>query len=120
MSGLKRSAGGRACVATLWYLLRAGEGGTGLLPALPTLCALRHTDVGMFQRLAGIVSESPGWYRSSERERHRGLLSCSSSVVGRAVPPRSGRRLGRSLVKKSVTDLERLLRLAVAGVGEEG
>lgn len=103
---------------TLWYLLRTGDGGTGLLPALPTLCALRHTEVGMFQRLAGIVSEPPAWYRSSERERHLRPWLLSSSVVGRAVPPRSGRRLGRSLVKNSVTDLESVLQLM--GVGEGG
>jgi hypothetical protein len=80
--------------------------------------------MGVFQSLAGMVS---GPWRSSEpdlflRQLPVGLAGVSSagwcsseqSAVGRAVPPRSGRLLGRSLEKNSVTDLERFLRLTAS------
>lgn len=94
----------------------------GLRALLPVLCILRGSVVGVFQRRAGIVS---GFSVSRERDLCSRQLpvdtnglglsrwcSASSSTVGRAVPPRSARLLGRRLLKKSVTDLERLLRFA--------
>ncbi|KAK3306582.1 uncharacterized protein B0T15DRAFT_527618 [Chaetomium strumarium] len=91
---------------------------------LPVLCALRgstpvafgpcvSSDIALFRpclRSAGLPGGDVGV----------GPLSCSPtafSPVGRAVPPRSGRLLGRSLERKLVTlvtDLERLLRLAAS------
>ena len=95
---------------------------TDLRALLPVLCILRGSVVGVFQRRAGIVS---GFCVSKERDLcSRQLVvginglglprwcSASLSSVGRAVPPRSARLLGRRLFKKSVTDLERLLRFA--------
>ncbi len=95
---------------------------TGLRPLLPVLCILRGSVVGVFQRRAGIVSAS---CVSRERDLCSRQLavgingvglprwcSASSLTVARTVPPRSARLLGRRLLKKPVTDLDRLLRFA--------
>jgi hypothetical protein len=110
-----------------WCLLLLLSGtwlATGFLRVLPTLCARRGSVEGVFQRLAGIVSAP---CRSRERDLIFRQLAgglggvssaswCSerSSAVGRAVPPRSGRLLGRSLEKNSVTDLDRFFLLTAS------
>lgn len=97
-----------------------------LLPWLPTLYALRGGVVGVFQRLAGMASTS---YPCKETDLFfwqpavgldvdsAGWRSGLVSVAGRAVPPRSGRLLGRSLEKNSVTDSERFFGLAALKTG---
>ena len=108
--GLKSTTGLFGCVVT------------GLRPLLPVLCILRGSVVGVFQRRAGIVSAS---CVSRERDLCSRQLavgvngvglprwcSASSLTVARTVPPRSARLLGRRLLKKSVTDLDRLLHFA--------
>jgi hypothetical protein len=78
--------------------------------------------MAVFQRSAGIVSGPCGPRELDLFLRQPaggvglvGECSQSLSVGGRAVPPRSGRLLGRSLEKNSVTDLERFLRFSASG-----
>jgi hypothetical protein len=108
-------------------VLGGGEGAaTGFrLALLPTLWTLRGGVIAVFQRSAGIVSApcAPRELDLFFRKAAGGVglvgeCSTSLSAGDRAVPPRSGRLLGRSLEKNSVRDLERVLRFAGSGQTE--